>query len=158
MKKIKSNWHKQPLQTKFLLLEAKKSTRLSWSVFITGLIKPNSFNCSPWVSTSLVRILDSKCQTFFIPELQFLILWLTFESSAMGPKLFHLGARLTVKLLLEFILLRRNKNIIKFSIAEKLFFVAPTPIFKQYFKFHLCKCAPVRNHWSTYKDWKSFCL
>lgn len=120
MKKIKSNWHKHKLQAKFLVLEAKKSKRLSWSVFITGLIKPNSSNCSPWVSTSLMRILGSKCQTFFIPELQFLILWLTFESQAMGPKLFHLGARLTVELLLEFILLRRNKNVISFSIAEKL--------------------------------------
>lgn len=120
MKKIKSNWHKQSLQAKFLSLEAKNSKRLSRSVFITVLIKPNSFSCSPWVSTSLMGILGSKCQTFFIPELQFLILWLTFESWAMRLKLFHLGARLTVELLSEFILLRRNKNVIRFSTAEKL--------------------------------------
>lgn len=38
----------------------------------------------------------------------------------MRLKLFHLGARLTVELLSEFILLRRNKNVIRFSTAEKL--------------------------------------
>lgn len=126
MKKIKSNWHKQLKQATFLLLEAKKYKRLAQSVFITILIKPNSFSYSPWVSTCLMGILGSKCQTFFIPELQFLILWLTFESWAMRPKLFHSGARLTVELLSEFILFRRNKNIIRLSTPEKLFSIAPT--------------------------------
>lgn len=51
-----------------------------------------------------------------------------------------------------------EKKSIRFSTAEKLFLIAPTPIFKQYLKFHLCKCAPVQNHWSTYKHCKSFCL
>lgn len=69
-----------------------------------------------------------KCQVpeLFIPESQFLILWLTLGSCAMRPKLFHLGARLTFESLLKFTLLGRSKNVIRFSIAGKLFLVAST--------------------------------